>query len=103
MINLVSAPEIYRNEWASFSTKDFPENDDAKSGDRVRIVMLDVDDRRPVQDVFWTDQDYRSQYDAAGLRVVEIHRPLGKPSEPYSWVSETEVSPWMIYVLAADR
>lgn len=102
MINLVSAPEIYRHEWASFSTKDFPENDDARSGDRVRIVMLDVDDRRPVQDVFWTDQDYRSQYDAAGLRVVESHRPLGKPSEPYSWVSETEVSPWMIYVLAAD-
>lgn len=99
MINLVSAPEIYRNEWASFSTKDFPENRVAESGDPVRIVMLDVDDRRPVQDVFWTEEDLRSQYDEAGLQVVEVHRPLGRPSEPYAWVRETEVSPWAIWVL----
>jgi len=32
VINLVSAPEIYRNEWASFSAKDFPENRLAESG-----------------------------------------------------------------------
>ena len=26
IINLVSSPEIYKNEWASFTTRDFPEN-----------------------------------------------------------------------------
>jgi SAM-dependent methyltransferase len=26
VVNLVSSPDIYRNEWASFSTKDFPDN-----------------------------------------------------------------------------
>ena len=26
LVNLVSAPEIYVNEWLSFSTRDFPEN-----------------------------------------------------------------------------
>lgn len=104
IVNLVSAPEIYVNEWASFSTKDFPENRSAGSGDRVRIVMLDVRDRRPVEDVLWTDEDYRELYAAAGLDVLEVQRPLGRDSEPYAWVSETRVSPWAIYVLgvAAD-
>lgn len=36
IVNLVSSPEIYVNEWASFSTRNFPENKFAKSGDRVK-------------------------------------------------------------------
>ena len=39
---VVSTPAIYINEWASFSTRDFPENRRARDGDWVRIVMLDV-------------------------------------------------------------
>lgn len=99
IVNLVSSPEIYTHEWASFSTKDFPENRHAKTGDVVRIVMLDVDDRRPVEDVVCTDGDYRDVYRQAGLDVLQIHQPLGTAAEPYAWVSETTVSPWMIYVL----
>lgn len=99
LVNLVSAPEIYVNEWASFSTKDFPENRRARGGETVRIVMLDVEDKRPVEDLLWTDSDYRELYAAAGLEVVEQHRPLGKGSDPCTWVSETRVSPWAIYVL----
>lgn len=101
IVNLVSAPEIYLHEWASFSTKDFPENRAAKSGDPVRIVMLDVPDRRPVEDVLWTDSDYRELYRSAGLGLLEVHRPVGKPSDPCRWVYEAQVSPWVIYVLGA--
>jgi SAM-dependent methyltransferase len=99
MVNLVSAPEIYVNEWASFSTREFAENRTARGGDRVRIVMLDVEDRRPVEDVFWTDDDYRALVAEAGLEVVALHRPLGMASDPIEWVSETHTSPWAIYVL----
>lgn len=99
IVNLVSSPEIYRNEWASFSTKDYPENHSAKSGDKVRIVMLDVEDRRPVEDILCTDEDYHEVYRRAGLEPVATYRPLAKPSEPFAWVSETTVAPWVIYVL----
>lgn len=99
IINLVSAPEIYVNEWASFSTRDFPENRQAVSGDTVRIVMLDVPDRRPVEDIFWTDEDYARVYRMAGLTPLLAHRPLGRGDEPFEWVSEISVSPWVIYVL----
>jgi SAM-dependent methyltransferase len=99
IINLVSSPEIYTHEWTSFSTKDFPQNSTAKSGEKVFIVMLDVEDRRPVEDIFWTDEAYAEVYRQADLKIVRKHRPLGDPSEPFQWVSETTVSPWVIYVL----
>jgi SAM-dependent methyltransferase len=98
IVIIVSAAEIYVNEWLSFSTKDFPENRDAKPGDLVRIVMLDVPDRRPVEDSFWADADYRDAFDAAGLEVIERHRPIGTADDGFPWVSETTVSPWSIYV-----
>jgi ubiquinone/menaquinone biosynthesis C-methylase UbiE len=102
IVNLVSSPDIYVHEWASFSTRDFPENRTAKSGDRVRIVMLDVKDRRPVEDILWTDDAYHETYARAGLQAVETRRPLAKPGERFSWVSETTTAPWVIYVLAAS-
>ncbi len=63
--------------------------------------MLDVDDRRPVNDIYCTDDDYRRIYRRAGLELQAIHRPLGRVDEPFGWVSETVISPWAIYVLRA--
>ena len=99
ILNLVSSPAIYVNEWLSFSTRDYPENRSASSGDPVKIVMLDVVDRRPVEDIFWTDADYEATFTAAGLDIVEVHRPLGNDADPFDWVSEYAVSPWTIHVL----
>lgn len=99
IVIIVSAPAIYLHEWASFSTRDFPENRAARSGDVVRIVMLDVPDQRPVEDILCTDETYREIFDRAGLTVIETRRPLGLASEPLAWVSETSVAPWTIYVL----
>jgi ubiquinone/menaquinone biosynthesis C-methylase UbiE len=99
IVALVSAPEIYTHEWASFTTKDFPENARAKAGDKVKIIMTDVEDRRPVEDIVWPDPDYRRVFEAAGLEVVDVVRPLGREDELFAWVSETTVAPWTIYVL----
>ena len=99
LINLVSSPVIYLNEWASFSTRGFPENLDAGDGDTVRIVMLDVADNRPVEDVLCTGEAYEDAYERAGLVTIDVHRPLGRRDEPFDWVSETTISPWAVYVL----
>ena len=99
IVNLVSAPDIYVNEWASFSTRDFPENRTARSGDKVLIVILDVEDRRPVEDILCTECDYLEAYKRAGLRPIEIQKPLATPNDEYAWVSETTIAPWVIYVL----
>jgi SAM-dependent methyltransferase len=99
IIFLDSTPELYVNEWASFSTKDFPENLTAKTGDIVRDIMFDVEDRRPVEDIFWTLSDYYKLFSLAGLEPEATYKPLGYDHEPFKWVSEKEIAPWMIFVL----
>ncbi|TWT45535.1 putative methyltransferase YrrT [Phycisphaerae bacterium RAS1] len=99
IVNLVSAPEIYLHEWASFSTKDFPENRRARCGEPVRIIVTALEDRRPAVDILWPDDAYRDVYAEAELLVHETHRPLGRAGEPHDWISETTTAPWTIYVL----
>jgi SAM-dependent methyltransferase len=99
LLLVVSSPAIYVNEWVSFSTRDFPENRHARDGDRVRIVMLDVPDRRPVEDVVCTDAHYRRLFESAGLEVLEVESPLATGKEAMRWVSETKTAAWQIYVL----
>jgi ubiquinone/menaquinone biosynthesis C-methylase UbiE len=101
IVSIVSSPEIYTHEWASFSTKDFPENREARSGDVVRIVVTDHPDRRPVEDVVCADESYRNIYQQAGLKVIQTFAPLAKGDEDYSWVNETTIAPWVIYVLSS--
>jgi ubiquinone/menaquinone biosynthesis C-methylase UbiE len=99
IVNLVSSPEIYTHEWASFSTKDFPENKHAKSEDEVRIIQTDIEDKRAVVDVLWTDEFYQETFKKAELELVKTYKPLAKENEPYKWVNETRIAPWTIYVL----
>lgn len=99
IVSLVSSPEIYTHEWASFSTKDFPENKAAKSGDIVRIIITDIDDHRPVEDIVWSGEAYRDVYSRSGLEMCRTYAPLAKGDEQFTWINETRIAPWNIYVL----
>jgi ubiquinone/menaquinone biosynthesis C-methylase UbiE len=101
LVLIVSRPEIYTHEWASFSTKDFPGNQFAKSGDKVRIIVTDHADPRPVEDIMWSDEAYREVFEEASLRALQKYEPLARRDEPYNWVSEVEIAPWAVYVLEA--
>lgn len=99
IINLVSSVDIYIREWATFTTKDFPENRRAKCGDVVKIITKGIGDERPVEDILWPDEDYIKVYEAAGLSVLERIAPLAVGDEPYEWVDETKTAPWVIWTL----
>jgi SAM-dependent methyltransferase len=103
LIIIASAPELYTREWTSFTTRDFPANRTAGSGEHVRIVMRDVEDSRPIDDLLWHDDDYRDQLAAAGLVLVETHRPLGRDDEPFEWINETRIAPWALHVAQPAR
>lgn len=103
IVIVVSNPEIYTNEWASFSTRDFPDNWKKKSGDKVLITMTDVPDDRPVEDVLCSQECYRKLFRKSGLKIVVHHQPLGNHSEGFNWLNETRIAPWSIYVLEEDR
>jgi SAM-dependent methyltransferase len=99
ILSVVSSPDIYTHEWASFTTKAFPENAAARSGDVVRIIVTDHQDRRPVEDILCADEFYQEVYRQAGLKAVCLFKPTAKGDEPYSWVTETKIPPWAIYGL----
>jgi SAM-dependent methyltransferase len=100
IILLGSTPEIYTHEWASFTTREFPQNRTARSGDAVRIIMKDVADQRPVVDLVWFHEDYLRLFAASGLDLIACHKPLGRADEPYRWQAELSLAPWVIYVVA---
>ncbi|CAN5701740.1 hypothetical protein BH23GEM9_BH23GEM9_20070 [soil metagenome] len=97
LVLIASAAELYAHEWLSFTTA-FPENDVARTGDTVRIAITDGTDARPIHDVLWDDDAYRQDFGATRLALLETHRPLGRPDEPYPWATELHVSPWALYV-----
>lgn len=102
IVNLVSSPEIYTHEWVSFTTRAHPENRRARTGDVVRIAGRSVSDPRPVQDILWLDPDWLALYREAGLRVLELQRPLARGDEGPDWVSETHIPPWTLWVLTQE-
>jgi hypothetical protein len=38
-------------------------------------------------------------YREARLKAIAIFKLLAKGGEPYKWVNETRIAPWVIYVL----
>jgi len=62
--------------------------------------MKDVPDPRPVVDLVWFHADYERLFDESGWKMIEHHLPLGRPDEPYGWLAETSIAPWVIYVAA---
>jgi hypothetical protein len=102
MILLGSTPEIYVHEWVSFTTQQFAENRAARNGSAVRIVMKDVDDQRPVVDIVWSHDDYLDLFRTSGLELIAHHKPLGRQDEPWAWLTETAIAPWVIYVTASE-
>jgi len=103
IVMIVSSPDMYTNEWVSFSTRAFPENRRATSGEVVRIVNLAIADPTPCEDVLWTDDAYRETFQRARLVSAGAYRPLARDDDPGQWVNETRIAPWVIYVLKAAR
>jgi SAM-dependent methyltransferase len=100
LIIIVSTPEIYTNEWVSFTTQGFEENSNAKTGDEVRVSLKDFGESEPVTDILWSREDYEETFRQSKLRLIESYTPLGTENDPYDWIVERSIAPWSIYVLA---
>lgn len=102
LVNLVSSPEIYLHEWASFSTRGYAEeNRKAACGDVVRIVTTTIPDARPCDDILFPEAEYRALHEEAGFATRVVHKPLARGDEPCAWGEETRIPPWHLHVLEA--
>ena len=66
---------------------------------RGKPVTIIKEDQRPVEDIIWFHADYLELFAGAGLELLTSYKPLGREEEPFPWVVETSVAPWIIYVL----
>jgi ubiquinone/menaquinone biosynthesis C-methylase UbiE len=91
-----TSEEFFQNEWLTTLT-DFPENKILTSGSVVKSKVRDTGIE--FNDYYWQDRDYREAFAEVGLKVCEVHKPLGRKDEPYDWINEQKIPPWIIYVV----
>ena len=96
LIVVTNTPEFYAGRWVSCEV-DFPENaPPLRSGQPVKVRLMP--EGVELIDTFWSDDDYRAAFDAAGLKVEETLRPFGQAGDPVAWRDESRLSPYVIYV-----
>jgi hypothetical protein len=98
--------------WYTFNTE-FPENAPTRSVEgRAKLKFIE-DQKVKVQeftdhkrkesfifhDRFHSGKAYKSAFDAAGLKLLETHKPLGKEEDMKAWESEKETPPYKMHVL----
>jgi len=98
MIIIVSYAPISTCRCVSFD-KDFPENQDLKSGDQLRLDITDASRTFTLYDYYWTEQDYRRTFSAAGVSVQKTLKPLGAPEDGIAWIDESTIPPFIIFIL----
>lgn len=86
--------------WHSYIT-DYPENDHLSSGSVAKLGIKEVG--ALFFDYNWLDADYQCAFKESGFDVLEHHTPYGKATDGYPWQSETDHSPYAIYVLKKSR
>jgi predicted cupin superfamily sugar epimerase/SAM-dependent methyltransferase len=88
--------DFYKHQWTSIDTN-YPGNMEAKSGDRVRIKIKEIN--LELDDFYWTKADYREIATAAGFTIIEEVEPRAAKDERGQWVSECDHSPYFIFVM----
>lgn len=101
-------------EWYSFKN-DFSENEQTASKNgkpkftEDQKVTVELETLRGSGktfrffDYFHSGAAYRAAYETAGLQLIKTHKPLGLPTDGFSWKSETNHSPYKIHILEKRR
>lgn len=106
--------QLYRpeNSWYTFNTQ-FEENLPKRVSNDHSKLKYHEDQSIKVQvfankertqsftfsDYFHSGSAYRIAYNAAGLKLLETHKPIGKIEDKIEWKSEKDTPPYKIHVL----
>jgi len=88
---------FYRGDWHSCHVNFEVNHGKLRSGQPVKACLLP--EGVEVNDYFWSDEDYRAFFDAAGFRVVERDLPLGTDDDGLPWKDEKHTAPYSVYYL----
>jgi len=100
IVIVTSSENSHMGNWLSFSY-DFKENKKKiRSGGQIKILIKNID--VVINDYYWTEKDFKDLFSCAGLKVLDIFKPLGKKDDPYDWIDEGAIPPVTIYILSKN-
>ena len=67
---------------AKFKAHD--EKNESKLGDIVKIIQTDVEDKRPVEDIIWFDQDYQELFE----KVLSMSEDEWEDVKTKRWIND---------------
>lgn len=100
------------NFWYTFNNQ-FPENTPMRETKTHKKLKYHEDQPIKVQvfaaknsnesftffDYFHSGSAYQNAYSAAGLQLIETHKPIGKPEDQIDWRDEATEPPYKIHIL----
>ena len=96
-IGVTGSEHLYSlsRNWMTFDAN-FEENRNLRSGDIAKLALKhpEID----FYDYYWKEADYLDCFEKAGLKILQIHHPLGSLEDPHSWKDEISYSPFIIYI-----
>lgn len=87
---------FYKSQWTSVDTN-YPGNLDAKSGDRVRVKIKEIN--LELDDFCWNKSDYREAAAATGFTIIKEIETRAPIEERSQWISECDQSPFVIFIM----
>lgn len=83
---------LYHKKYISY---DIAPRMDLSTEEEIEVCLKDLG--VVFKNYFYSDKDYRSLIDKAGLRLVQYHEPLGLDIDGVRWENETLFGPYLIY------
>lgn len=100
LIVLTVNDDFYKHQWISVDT-DYPGNNQAQSGDKVKIRIKEID--LELEDYYWTKKDYIAVAEESGFSLLELVEPKGNINDEHEWISEVDHSPYSIFVFKKSK
>lgn len=97
-IFVTGSEHMYNTPWLTLDAK-YKQNEFLFSGAvaKIRLKQINLE----LDDYFWTAADYNEIINKSGFQLLEKVSPLGSEEDGYPWVSEMDVAPYNIYILAS--
>lgn len=91
-----SSPMAFGHTFRSYS---YPHRRPLRSGDTTTCVVTTPDGQFTIEDTYWTEGDYTSALEHAGLTIATVAYPL--PRDPDAWSTDEATVPPCVVIKAA--
>jgi len=99
LIHTTASEELLQHSWLTIAT-DPNQNINPDNGCAGKIRLLNRN--LSLDSWHWTEDCLVRYFRQSGFKLLDIHHPLGHRDDPYKWLSEYYISPYVTFVLLKE-